>query len=723
MSRLSHISNHAGSDRAARTINEMERMKADYLSAEVDSTLTGNVLAMESFDEGSAQLQSLDNVYNNLTEQLASSPLADAYLKGLPPHQRDVALECAALTMMASGDAASWHRSSAFTNANMAKGGVEIDPSQGLLNYAGEEEAKIALEGFDPASANQWMSHSATANALASIQGGFEEAWYPILVAPAGVGGVDVSITIPKVLQPVYRSGGSGAPVQFEKVSVIEAYVDDTILDNPVTSIYPVAQDATTPALMVPAAQVPNTTKELAGVTIDTRPLLFDERIDVIDISSHSGLIANGVMNETDALDSVINIGDIYVNVSTDDNGTTRAFTAKLDISNQRGSLLQRVAEGRGREYIANSTFTVTVTNETPMIVPTGGTEQQILDQINAALGQASGSDFRIVIEVELAAHADTEYGTMKVALGDIRVKEYRDAAGEIVGSLIANNTITPSGVGYFPKARRTNSNLRSRGTIVDSTETNYYRFPARLHAPIMSQNPVGGVVNTSVEGLAHVQRIYNNNNAHKALFSAEMQLAAGGNYGATSPMIGSQLVKPTYLREEVDVTSLVQTMNSKENLDNLRATFTSAVIQMASQLLVDSLYLAALEFTTGNNTDVEVLVLTDPTIFQYLMEAGEPRTLGHGRNYRFSQSLNKNVRDRIYVGLRRKTRDGSINPLDNGVFVFTPALTHEVQVSRGTTTTKEIHTIPVNAHFHLLPVLGRIDVVGLDTLYFTEAP
>ena len=686
MSRLTHEpKNPMGRSNAA--VSDMAVIRQDLVAGANAQQLTSAVMSMESMsfnfdkDEG-AQLR---NEYDRTIDRLKESVLCREYLEGVSPQAREIALECAALTMMASGNTESWFRGSAFTTAALPnKDAVVVEPSQGILSYPSEEQCQIAMEGFDPASANNWMDHSASANALATIQGGFEEAWYPIQIVPAGIGGTDVNITIPKIMQPVYRAGGSGAVTQFNKVSVVEAYVDDTILDNPVTTIWPVATDGTTPAALTPAAVVPNVVKQIGGVTIDTRPILFNTEVDIIDVSSHPGLIANGVMNETDNLDSVIRVGTVYMEVGvTDSTGpTTHAFVMKQDVSSQLGSLLIRVADGRGRKYITNTVFEVVVDQDTA-ILSSASNANQIDTLFNAALGQSAGDAFKFVFEVEVSTSADTEFGTMKVNLAGVTLKAAYDASGEAV-ALAANHTIAMTGKGVMPIARRTNSNLRSRGTIVDSTDTQYFRFPTRMHAPIMTQNPVGGQQNTSIEGLAHVQRIYNNNNAHKALFAAEEQLASNNGITATSPMIGATLVQPTYIREGVDVTALVQTMNSKENLDNLRATLLSAIVQMASQLLVDSRYLAALEFTTGNNTDVEVLVNTDPTIFQYLMEGGEPRTMGQGRNYRITQSLNSNMKNRIYVGLRRKTRDGNINPLDNGVFLSTPALTHEVQVSRG---------------------------------------
>jgi hypothetical protein len=158
--------------------------------------------------------------------------------------------------------------------------------------------------------------------------------------------------------------------------------------------------------------------------------------------------------------------------------------------------------------------------------------------------------------------------------------------------------------------------------------------------------------------------------------------------------------------------------MASKDSLDDIRGALTAAIMSVTNELIQRSEYLAAMEYYTGNNNDFEVIVVTDSVIFPWLMEAGDSRTLGNQQKFKITQSLNQSLKGRIYISLRRQNRDGQLNPLDFGGFLYTPALTHEVQVSRAGATVKEIHTVPRNAYYATLPILGRVDVKNIVELF-----
>ena len=670
-----------------------------------------DMIALEGLDTGA--LSGVRDDYNEVTRELRESVLGQEILAAVPEAQACIALEAAAMTIMVAGNPAKYHQAMA-KKPNAPEGGVLVQPAVPGSDYSED----YSLEAFDPKSMDEFIAQSAYANAMAAIQGEFEETFFPTQVVPAGKDGVDIKIVIPKVFAGVTRSS-DGTCVDFQKESIINALIDSSILDKESTKIVPHATDATNPVGLVPAAVVPNASPVIDGVAVDTRPILFGSKVDLLALSSHPSLIASGVMDETDSLDDTINIGEVYVSLDAD-GGAVAAQTGavlKQDISGQIGALLTQTAEGSGRDYQSTFDGQVIISQGAAFVTANGAAT---LTELEGAMGLAAGTAFSIVLDVELSAKANIETGCMTVYANAISIAHVYDATGtEIDKAPIVAATDNIALVGYQPQARRTNSNLRTRGIIVDSTGSVTYRFPVPLGTPIISQQPIGEAVNTSTEGLAHTQRIRNNNNAVKAMLNMQSILQAGAGIPANNPAVGSEMVTPTIVEDTADVTALVATLSSKDSLDDLRGHLTAIVTNVANQLILKSGYLAALEFVTGNNKDFEVICVTDSHIASYLMESGDERTFGAGRNYVITQSLNSAIHGKIFISLRRSKRD-DMSPLDFGAHLYTPTITHNVQVSRGTSTVSEIHTIPRNVHYVTLPVLGVVTVTDLDDIFVT---
>ena len=678
--------------------------------------LAGYAASLESIDDHS--FSQVSGAIQSIRHDLEDSHLG-AILQGRDPLTIDLALEAAALTILAGGDAISTHNFGGVKPQSVDNG-ILVNPSQGGADYNSE----YSLEAFDPSSLQRYIAQSAYANAMAVVGGGFEEVFFPTQLVPAGTNGVDVKVIIPKVFSSVTRTS-NGVPTAFTKHSIISALIDSSILDSDSTDVIPYASSTTLPASLVTDAIIPTTTRVIDGNDIDTRPILFGQSVDLIALSSAPALIAGGTFDETDALDTVINMGKVYFRLET----TTARDTVpviteviiSVDVSGQIGSLFTQTSEGSSRDFQANLLAKVIIDETLEVVVGDAAAMVTILEGI---LGIGAGVDFDIVGELSLSGTANTETSVMEVFANRFDITESFDAAGNAISITPFDTTselVTLTAVGYVPDARRTNSNIRTKGTIIDSTGSVTYRFPIPLGAPFISQNAIGAPANTSVEGLGHAQRIRNNNNAVKALLNMEALLDSGNGIPVNSPAMGSEMVTPTIVRPAtaIDVAAVVATLSSKDALSDLRGTLVAAVTNVANEMILKSGYLAALEFVTGSNDGFEVIVVTDTHIAAHLLSDGEERTLGNGIKLRVTQSLNSSFKGKIYISLRRTVRDG-ISPLDFGSHLFTPALTYDAQVSRGGSTVVEQHHVPRNAYYATLPILGVIEVVNLDTIFTT---
>lgn len=652
-------------------------------------SIADDVIGLESLD--SSRLSSVQASFKEVEASLRETDSFGKWLAGKTKEQQEFALEAAAMTIMAGGNPSAWHSAA---KAPVGGAGIVLaNPNQGTLDYSND----YAIEGFESGTMNQFIAQSAYVNAMAAVQGGFEEAFFPIQIVPAGTTGVDVTISIPKVFSVLARTS-TGAPVTFNKINIIKAIVDSTVLENNATKVVPVVGNSATlvvqPAVMV----LPDVI--IDGATVSPAPVVFDKEVDLISISTTPAMVGQ-TLNETDTLDSVINVGKLYFKVDIDGDDAVFGF----DISNQAGSLLQRSAEGTDRGFQTTFIAKFVVTKDSSAILPS----------TFAALEAQMLTAEKLVGSVRISAIANTEYGTMSVTASMAKIDKAYDVDGvEIALPGVCAVTM----LGYMPAARRTNANIRSRGTIIDSTTAVVYRFPVPLQSPIISQQPLGGAVNTSIEGLAHAEHIRNSNNAVKTLLALEEVLAADNGLPIGMPTMGAEMVQPTYYNSPLDMEGIVVRMASKDSMDDLRGALSVAVMTVTNKLLQDSQYLAAVEFNSGNNQDYEVLIVTDSVLYPWLMEAGDSRTLGANRKFKITQSLNSSMIGKIYISFRRATRDGQLSPLDFGAFLYTPALTHEVQVSRAGATVKEIHTIPRNAYYCTLPILGRIDVTNVLELF-----
>lgn len=707
MSRFNSASAVTPTARAIAAIQSVMVEEGQHL----DKQLAGNMFSLESLD--SARLSNVDEQYTSIRNSLESSYIGEELLANVPENIREMSLEAATMTIMMSKDARGLL--SAISTPAKSGGNQLVDANVGNnLDYVPAGES-FSLEGYDPASMDEFMAHSVLANAMGVIQGEFEETFFPTQVVAAGQDGVDVTVTIPKVYSSVARSSSNQFLSKINKQSIVDALLDSSVLARTTTEIVPHAVPGNASAL-VSAGDVPNWNREIDGVLVPTRPLAFGKAVDLIHVSEVAALLNGGSHNETDALDSVINIGTIYVELTHANGGAPavpETVVVAMDVSGAPGSLLVQTAEGSTREFQANLRTTVTLNQDTKAV---SGDMDAFIALLETDLSVTPGNDFSYSFEVNVSATANTETARAE-AYGNSATLVSASAGGSALTITTLDSALSTSMLGWYPKARRSNRNLRSTGILVDSTGSVTYRFPVPLSTPLISQKPVGADINTSLEGLSQVLRIRNNNNAVGALVAMENLLRGGASIPSNNPAIGGELVTPTFIERTCDIDDVVS-LGSADALIDVRGALVAAITNVANELACKSGYLAALELVTGLNRGYEVIVATDCYIFPFLMESGDERTFGQGRDFKVTQVLNRAIENKIYVTFRRKERDGNMHGLDFGAHLYKPTLVAKLATSRAGSTSDEIHTIPANVHYVTLPILGVINVDNLESYY-----
>lgn len=717
MSILKHASRKNKTREQVQLQSAVDDVQALILSAGLNNRRkdANQFFSLEGLNQTEAM--TIETSLNDLKQQLRGTSLhglLQSSVQTLPSDIREsrieAGLEAAAYQIMVSG---------APGDALAAmKVQVEAPSGTGRLVMPADGGETYSLESFDANTFQNYIAATAVANAQAAIAGGFEEVFFPQQMIPVGQNGVDVQVTIPKVTTNQLRSL-HGAPFALVKTSLIKAVTDPSILESEATTIVPYAEDATNPSYLVPAATIPTFTKNVLGTPVNTRPIAFGTNPDLISLSNYPGLVTVGALDATDSLDPIINVGTLYFSLSITIAPAAAVVAAfAVDVSNQAGSLLTQVPTGRIQKLQTTMDAFVAINKASAQIT---GNAAAFDAAVESVLGLAGGSEYKIGAVISLAATADTEYGSMNVAVTSSSITTLAHANGDpiaLTALTAAGVTVALTPIGYMPQARRTNSNLRSSGTIIDPNTTVTYRFPVNLQPPLVSQSAIGTSSNVTLEGLGHTARLRNNGRCVTAFAALESWLRSHDGIPAQSPVMGEELVKPTLVESTLDVTQYVTTLESMHNIENLRGQLLASLTVLINLALIQSDYLAALQMTTGDVNAFEVIVVADPQLAPYLWESGDIRTFGDNRKFTITTSLNNYFKGKIYFSFRRAGGSDEIHPLDFGRMLTSPSLTYEVPITRNGQTHNEIQTIPRANAYATLPVLGLLTVSGMEALY-----
>ena len=190
-------------------------------------------------------------------------------------------------------------------------------------------QKNLSLEAYDEKENRNAIAYSVAYNMQAARQDEFGEAFFPtVVVTPDNVGFM-VSIRLHYVQEEVRRSL-SGSVSDFGRKNILKAVVDPTILRNDQTLLMPIVRtgggsnDST--VNFVDPADVAPYSVNFDRQVVTTAPLKIGKKFDLLAISQNEALIAAGVLDQTDAIDSSVRLGAIYVKLAT---GGTMKFSTK----------------------------------------------------------------------------------------------------------------------------------------------------------------------------------------------------------------------------------------------------------------------------------------------------------------------------------------------------------------------------------------------------------
>lgn len=708
---MSHIKNKLKSQTAsvgglASAIRQNVLNAGAGLATREQSNLV--VAGLESLDANQAHLftQHMHNVQGVLTQ--AAEEI------GLNINVDGPGMEAASIVLGAAGNLHGYAQIAAGSQAaagnNIALGATMFGTNASAMGY----EDVASMEAFDETTLNEMLGYSASFNLFAAQQDPFGEAFFKTVVLTGELGGIDVTVPRLRVFNKAVHAA-SGKVLDWQAKSVIDAYVDPSILADNSTDLVPVkAADGSANASFVPASAVAVRSVQVAGVAVPTAPLLAGKKHDLIGLSQYQPLIGMNAMDINDAVDKSVKLKSIYV-VPAAGKAAIRVSTAGMPQAQ-----FVKGPEGNYRQMILALDTLISIGDDVKAVDGTAVTEFAAL----------VSNGYRAVVSLQVNGGLNVQTGTISVHGMPLSLDGLYEADGTVAdtasgtGKTIKDAIEAATVVGYEIAGKRTNSNRRTVGLRVDSSlETN--RFPIPVSSPISIQAPHSSNNDAAdLKALITIARIRNSNNAITALIGAEEYLEEHVSENLTQdeiyakmPGMGRFLVRPFFERKTLDLDASINSISSHEKAADTSAVIVNALRDVVYRMFQASRFQAAVDALTGGAGDVPTLVLgMDQVIIQHVMVPGDTRTLGTlFPKVKIVQTLDQRVKGKIYATFVREDVEGC-DPLSFGTHAWIPELVTTVPaVSREGAQIKETQVQTRTLHFVNLPVLAVIEIQNLS--------
>ena len=563
-------------------------------------------------------------------------------------------------------------------------------------------------ESYDRANMSNYVDQTITWNVLSARQDDFNEAFFPTIVGTPDQSIFFVNIDRTLVYNGYDRIEG-GKAADFKRRPLLDAVIDPKVLENNGTVIAPFKNPDNSQNAYFTTEAIASTLK-VNGVPIPSAPLRLATDIDLIGLSNNPLLLKGGILNEQDALDPAVKLKTIYLKAVRGADTSLIAVDASLLPQNQ----FFKSPEGDWRDMLLN------FRNETILI--TSATK----DIANAVVPAFAAITGKVHLDVKMSGNLNAQTANVNVG-GTVGLKRVYSATNvelALDSADVAGLTLTL--VGYDLEARRTNSNHRTRGIIVEQNQRREgYVVP--LQAPVSYVRPTNTDQNydssVNTEALINTTRVQTNNAGVTHLFTAARTIESAFNAyvtGGAIPQIeglGRELVKPYYRKIPVDMAKVLNSVRSSDKLADIQGYFTTLIGQAVAEAMSKSGYWAAVAAMNGGvETKPTVIMGTDQVLPQYLMVQGDDRTNGPLLKPLVVQSPDERMRGKIFVALRL-TNGAEYNPLNFGMHLWIPELVSEIQMVRGGSLSNEVGVQRRNRHVNNCPLLIEIDVTNMHLI------
>lgn len=745
---------------------DKQQSAIDVLAASIErargETGTANVIygnkelahqiSVESAALNHAETAQLNRSMNDVARHLSSADMfgnrdvLDALglesVNDIPAHS----MKAAQIMVAASGNVRGYHASQ-FNVRERGKNVNELSleslysgPGGNLAISFDQTRSEVALESFDEKELNKFLDYSIIYNVLASQQDELNALFFrPLTVTPDEVG-YRVHVRVEQVWDGNAHNP-NGDPNKITKRNLIDALVHPEILEANGTEIIPFVQDNGAYVSQGQsytgidntehfALDIGKTTRALENISVTTAPLKMNMEHDILGLSSHPALIANGLMDDKDSLDSRIALSNVYLKVGDQ--------YVKYNTSMLYSSGFYKAIEGDFRKMTLSFDNNSFLLSEAVKDV-----EQKPVEKFKKFV--EAGYDVRLQLRAAGTALAD--HGHVEITAFPVKISailkdgvsvafdkaSLNDKSNPEAGKLKqlieelfpANGNPVISLVAYDLEARRTNYNLRTRGRMIDSTAYSE-QITIPLRSPISIVKPVVGAEKEypDVKALVVATRIQANNDGVATILNHADTMRAiisRKNYDYDTdrhafPGIGRHFLQPCFLHEKIHLPDFINSVSSENRLKDIQGAVSTKLNEIVGRILKVTNYIPVVEQMTGGNVGkVQAIIGTDYRLPQYLVTQGDTRLFGGKIDYEIGRSPNKHMADKIVMSLSRVNSDEGPDPFSYGTFVWCPELVVTKEMHRGAATYMQHLVQPRYMHIVNIPILVLIDVTGIE--------
>lgn len=583
-----------------------------------------------------------------------------------------------------------------------------------------------SLEAYDTKPNDEMLQYTAAFALATAMQNRFTEMFYKTVNLSPDQYAVEMEIPLISVHDQL-RYELEKRLTDYNRLNIVNAEIDHTILKNDTLKIVPIVRAQTLDAFVDPALVAAQSVTLEDGTPVQTAPLKVNYRASLFRLAQTDAQMAKGILDQTDALDVGAVLTGVYVQF-TSANGNTKEVV-RIDTLNSPLNQFTNAQQGATRLMQLNFvTDGATIGKNTKLF---NGADSTLLDAFEGDTAHTAWLTFSVRGDIDLR-DSSYEFITGSVFANTIRdvndvPLNLDDAANAAMVKLFADAKV----IGVDIDCRKVNSNLRELGQLADF---NTYRqvYGVSLGSPLAVQRPITNGDQQDALHAAALSYMCNVRKSNLGITQLLSEVETLRQYKKRSDIIGRQpeimgissyLVEPVLEELEIDLLKEVTTTAQHERTSDIKAILTDACMITGYRLWQKSNWQAAANLLEGTEALPPVVKLgTDMVLTKYLMIDGDTRTVGPDFAYEKAWSMDKRVRDTIYIALGyQSSNPGVPHPLDHGMMLNKPEVVAALNLSRGSHS-RELIVHPSFRHIPLCPILGVIKVKNLDAALTKKA-
>lgn len=682
-----------------------------------NSDLAKLTIGLESLS--ASEQSALANAVNESSRILETTIGDTEYNEELTQAQQDAGV----ILLNAAGDPEKYHESATRQVASASD--MILDPtSVDVTNVASQES-------YDNREIEQTLARSIAFNIGAARQMPFMEMFFPTITITPDQAGLTINVVRNMVHNHfIHDSKGLPQGDQFGNLSLIDALIDSSILENKATDIVPTYNDTTgvfdTEFGLFPV--------KVGNTEVDSGAFLFNTRFNLISASANAITEPFFSRDQTDTIDSMLRLKTVNLEV-VDKNDVTSIIPLDVKGLSQTGFL--RAHEGNDRDTTLNwTTDTITITGKT---LDKNKNEAAALAELKNApndkyvvrLRMGAGGRVNLADgEAELTGNSVTVhevYETVELADGSTDLVRIDDPAIITnVKSMFKSLKLRS----FTLDARYANLNRRERGLMVRQ-QGDRKRYVVPMTAPITALKPVTDTsTEFAVDAAVQTCRVSNTVAGIKALMEFDEMMnryngPLGRQYKPTDlNCVGIFSLRPYYERKTFDFMEAVGNLNSTDKPMDIASALCLSLRDSFAKAIQFSGWGAAQECLTGGNKETPTAqLICDPRVVQFLTVQGDNRLFGEHYKTKVETTDYLEFRNKIFMSVRREASVNEPDGLNFGNMFWIPELSTNLPIARSGQISQEFTIQPRRLHIVHCPILIRYDLANLDKVVDNRVP